>query len=52
MQLWGVHVEAAEAPLLLSARDGRLLKPVSLQHRLSPDRLRANLADLFQVCQL
>jgi len=37
-------VDAAQAPLLLSSRDGRLLRPVPAEARLAPDALRGALA--------
>ena len=39
-QLWAVRIEAAQAPLLMSSRDGRLLRPVPLEARLAPGALR------------
>lgn len=39
-QLWAVRIEAAQAPLLMSSRDGRLLRPVPVEARLAPGVLR------------
>ena len=39
-QLWAVRIEAAQAPLLMSSRDGRLLRPVPVEARLAPGALR------------
>jgi len=44
VQLWAARVEAAQTPLLLSSRDGRLLRPVPLEARLAPAALHAALA--------
>jgi len=43
-QLWAARVEAAQTPLLLSSRDGRLLRPVPPEARLAPAALHAALA--------
>ena len=40
VQLWAVRIEAAQAPLLMSSRDGRLLRPVPVEVRLTPGALR------------
>lgn len=43
-QYWAAHIEEAQAPNpLLSARDGRLIKPVPSSQRLSPEDLQAHL---------
>lgn len=43
-QYWAAHVEEAQAPNpLLSARDGRLIKPVPRAQRLAPPDLQAHL---------
>ena len=42
-QYWAAHVEAAQAPHPLSARDGRLIKPVPHSERLPPPELLAHL---------
>ena len=42
-QYWAAHVEAAQAPHPLSARDGRLIKPVPSAERLAPEDLQAHL---------
>lgn len=49
LQVWAMYIEKAEAPLLLSPRDGLLLKPVTPQHRLPPPALRAAVVNLCQV---
>ena len=38
-QCWTAVIQDAEAAILLSARDGKLLKPVSPEHRLGADAL-------------
>ena len=35
-----MRIEAAQAPLLMSSRDGRLLRPVPVEARLAPGALR------------
>ncbi|KAK9843467.1 hypothetical protein WJX81_004270 [Elliptochloris bilobata] len=42
-ELWAVRIEAAQAPLLMSSRDGRLLRLVPMETRLAPDALRGAL---------
>ena len=46
-QCWTAVIRDAEAPILLSARDGKLLKPVSPEHRLSADALLQTLCGQF-----
>ena len=43
VQYWSAHVEAAQAPHPLSARDGRLIKPVPHGESLPPPDLTAQL---------
>jgi hypothetical protein len=47
MQCWTAVIRDAEAPILLSARDGKLLKPVSPEHRLCADALLQTLREQF-----
>ena len=47
MQHWADSIEDAQQPILMSSRDGKLLKPVPAAARLSPARL---LQCLQQAC--
>ena len=47
MQHWADSIEDAQQPILMSSRDGKLLKPVPAVSRLSPARL---LQCLQQAC--
>lgn len=44
LQHWAALIEDAQKPILLSKRDGKLLRPVPSEVRLSPDRLGLCLA--------
>lgn len=39
VQIWQEHILEAELPIMLSCRDGRLLKPVPAQIRMDADEL-------------
>lgn len=43
MQQWAGQVEDAQRPILLSARDGKLLRPVPHEQRLVSDKLAKQL---------
>ena len=40
LQQWARLIESAQKPILLSKRDGKLLRPVPSELRLSPDKLQ------------
>lgn len=48
MQQWAGLVEDAQQPILMSARDGKLLKPVPREQRLSPDKLATQVESAVQ----
>lgn len=49
MQVWTDIIRDAETPILLSTRDGKLLKPVSPEHRLDADALERALLQQLQT---
>ena len=48
MQQWAGQVEDAQQPILLSARDGKLLRPVPSERRLPPEKLVKHLEAALQ----
>ena len=47
MQYWVDSIEDAQQPILMSSRDGKLLKPVPASSRLLPTRLQSCLEQVF-----
>ena len=52
MQQWAGLVEDAQQPILMSARDGKLLRPVPREQRLSLDKLAKQIEAALQKQEL